>query len=456
MAQSLTEKLIELCTRPVPQGVRERAARHLLDWLACALVGSTSAQGAAFAKYASAHQSGERSCFAVISQPCAPIQAAFLNGGLGNIFEMDDVHRASILHAGDVVIPAALAAAQSKNASAATLLEAIVRGYEVALRIGIAASQSGYSAWYNSGTCGVFGAAAAAGFATGLSTDELADALGQAGMMASGIWQCRIEPTFSKQLATAHAAQSGVIAAQLAGAGFPGAKRILEGELGFFCTYYPEVDPSLTIQPAGSKWKIEEVSFKPWSACRHVHPAIEAALALRDHCPATDIAKITISTYQAAIDFCDNPAPRSDHEARFSLQHCVAISLLRNEPQINDFDASSRADPSVKSLIERISIETDRVLTDQFPNMMGSRLEIVLRDGRSESASIATAKGDPENPMRTDELDAKFLTLVTAAGIGHSVANDLAEAVLGLPNSDGLKQLNKNLANVTRYLALQA
>ncbi|NNF79865.1 MAG: MmgE/PrpD family protein, partial [Rhizobiales bacterium] len=372
MAQSLTEKLIELCTRPVPQGVRERAARHLLDWLGCALVGSTSAQGAAFARYAPNRQAGGHNCFAINSQPCSPTQAAFLNGGLGNIFEMDDVHRASILHAGDVVIPAALAASQAKNASAANLLEAIVRGYEVALRIGITASQGGYSAWYNSGTCGVFGAAAAAGLATELSTDELADALGQAGMMASGIWQCRLEPTFSKQLATAHAAQSGVIAAQLAGAGFPGAKHILEGELGFFKTYYPKADPALTIHPAVSQWKIEEVSFKPWSACRHTHPVIEAALALRNRCPATDIAKITISTYQAAIDFCDNPAAQSDHEARFSLQHCVAVSLLRNEPQISDFDACSRADPSVKSLIERMSIEVDSALSDQFPSMMGS------------------------------------------------------------------------------------
>ncbi|NNF76944.1 MAG: hypothetical protein HKN05_02845, partial [Rhizobiales bacterium] len=100
--------------------------------------------------------------------------------------------------------------------------------------------------------------------------------------------------------------------------------------------------------------------------------------------------------------------------------------------------------------------EVDSALSDQFPSMMGSRLEIALQDGRSESASIATAKGDPENPMRSEELDAKFLTLVTAAGIGHSVANDLAEAVLGLPNSDDLEQLNKNLANVARQLAPQA
>ena len=112
------------------------------------------------------------------------------------------------------------------------MLDAIVRGYEAAIRIGLAAAASGYSAWYNSGTCGVFGAAMAAGCAIGLDRSRLADALGQAGMMASGLWQCRLETTFSKQLATANAAQSGVVAARLAETGFPGARQILEGELG--------------------------------------------------------------------------------------------------------------------------------------------------------------------------------------------------------------------------------
>ena len=210
--------------------------------------------------------------FAIGGPPRSAAEAAFLNGSLGNIFEMDDVHRASILHAGDVVIPAALACAQEENTSPVRLLEAIVGGYEVALRIGTAAAADGYSAWYNSGTCGVFGAAYAAGHLLRLPGAQMIDALGQAGMMASGIWQCRLEPTYSKQLATAHAAQSGVIAARLAAAGFPGAKQILEGELGFFGTYYPLAEASTVLVNADGSWRIHDVSFKPWPACRHTHP----------------------------------------------------------------------------------------------------------------------------------------------------------------------------------------
>ncbi len=456
MAKSLTERLIEHCAQPVPVQVKTRAARHLLDWLGCALVGSTSAPGVALTAYAAAQPAETMACFVVGSAPCSASRAAFSNGGLGNIFEMDDVHRASILHAGDVVIPAALAAAQANKATPGDLLTAIVRGYEIALRIGTAASAGGYSAWYNSGTCGVFGAAMAAGVASDLEADRLADALGQAGMMAAGIWQCRLEPTYSKQLATAHAAQSGVIAAELAKAGFPGAKQILEGELGFFKTYYPDADPDLTLQTSGPGWMIEEVSFKPWSACRHAHPVIEAALTLKDLCPATNISRITINTYAAAIDFCDNPAPQTDHEARFSLQHCVAVCLLRGDPQIADFDQSARADKSIMSLIERCEVAEDKALTDQFPNMMGGHIEICLDDGRTERAAIATAKGDPENPLSTSELDRKFQILAATAGLSQSMIEDVTEAVIGLPHADNLDHLNHCLSDLTKCLAQKA
>ena len=118
--------------------------------------------------------------------------------------------------------------------------------------------------------------------------------------MASGIWQCRFEPTFSKQLATAQAARSGVLAADLAVAGFPGARAILTGPMGFFKNYYPGADTTQMTTPGD--WALLEMSFKPFPACRHTHPAISAALALRDTAKAPN--RIVIETYRAALDFC--------------------------------------------------------------------------------------------------------------------------------------------------------
>ncbi len=452
MSSSLTQQLLGCCDRSVGADIRQRAARHLLDWLGCALIGSTSPAGRAFAIFGYTYPTATGPCLNISGKPCGATEAAFLNGGLGNIYEMDDVHRASILHVGDVVMPAALSVAQETGAAPIDLLDAIVGGYEITLRIGIAASANGYSSWYNSGTCGVFGAAYAAGKLYGLTDDQLADALGQAGMLASGIWQCRLEPTFSKQLATSHAAQSGVIAARLGATGFPGAKKILEGELGFFKSYYPASDPSAVLQEADGEWLIREVSFKPWPACRHAHPAIEAARAAATEIGPEQIASVTVDTYTAALDFCDNADPQSDHEARFSLQHCVAVSLLRGEPQLRDSEQEARDDRAISALRKRIHLREDSDLSNAFPAMMGSRISVELADGTMIERAVETAKGDPENPMTCDELDAKFLRLAAASGIDENDAVAAMTAILNLPDTPDLDQLNTSLAKITAAL----
>ena len=379
-----------------------------------------------------------------------------MNGGLGNIFELDDVHRTAILHAGDVVVPAALAAAQRHGADGPALLDAIIRGYETAIRIGSAAASNGYSAWYNSGTCGVFGAAMTAGSILNLGPGHLADALGQAGMQASGIWQCRLEPTFSKQLATAHAARAGLVSAQLAKTGFAGARHILEGELGFFEAYYPRADRTMVLAAPDAPWKISEVSFKPWPACRHAHPAIEAALALRDATAPDRIARITISTYDAAIDFCDDPDPKSDHDARFSLQHCVAAALLRGVPELDDFRSAARADQAIADLRQVTSLVPDTEFSRRFPEAYGARIEIEFADAPKAIETVITAKGDPENPMSSTDLETKFTTLARQAGVQRALAGETPGLVSSLAGGATLEHFGRHLARLSENLDTKA
>ena len=267
---TIAQHLVDMIGRPVPEHLLDRAAIHVLDWLACAVLGTTAPAGERLLRYGMHQCDGCCSTLGAGSRTAET--AAFINGGLGNIFEMDDVHRTSIVHPGDTVIPAALALAQRENASGAAFLAAVVRGYEAAIRVGAAAGTGHYRYWYNTATCGVFGAAVAATSLMRAAPGEMVDAIGQAGMQAAGLWQCRLEPTFSKQLATARAAQSGVIAADLAVTGFPGPAEIFEGELGFFAATCPGADPADIVGIGSLDWRIEEVSFKPWSACRHATP----------------------------------------------------------------------------------------------------------------------------------------------------------------------------------------
>lgn len=433
MSKSLTETLAKILARPIDREARAQVCLHIVDWLGCAVLGATSPAGSALLSYGRAAPDGP--CFALGAGRKSAEVAAFVNGGLGNIFEMDDLHRTSIVHPGDVVIPAALAVAERVGATGPILLDAILRGYEAAIRVGEAAGTGHYEYWYNTATCGVFGAAAAAASVMGLDRPLIVDALGQAGMQAAGLWQCRLEPTFSKQLATARAAQSGVIAADLAAIGFPGAKAILEGDLGFFAATCPGSDPRAVVQNAHAPWRIHDTSFKPWSACRHAHPVIEAGLVLHGRGGDRSIEQISIETYRDAVEFCDNQEPTTPHEARFSLQHCAAVALAKGRAALADFSPSAIADDTLTALRRRVSVHIDATMTAAFPSRYGALVTVTYANGSRQEHLVETAKGDPENPMTEAEIGAKFHTLMSAASVANKAAESLWQQTLKLPES---------------------
>ncbi len=444
-AQSLTGALLRLLERPITLADRERAALHLLDWIGCAFLGRTAPAGRALAQWAAAGASGPCTAWGAGSREASV--AALLNGGLGNLFELDDVHRQSILHPGDTVVPAALAAAQREGGSGTDLLEALIQGYEVAIRIGAAAGPTHYRHWYSTATCGVYGAALACARVLSLGHAQQLDALGQAGMMSAGLWQCRQEPTFSKQLATGRSAQSGLLAADLARIGFPGARQILEGSHGFFAACCEQPDRDALIAGADGPWKIHEVSFKPWPACRHVHPAIEAALALREQgLDAGQVETLSIYTYADALAFADCPEPGTDHEARFSLQHAVAVACWRGDMGLQDSAASARSDPRLAQLRARVRVHEDPELTRAYPGRFGARLVARTTGGSDLVAEVRTAKGDPENPLTVLELQAKALRLMREAGLSDSMAQQVVGCTLALTRGGSLQDLTEALA----------
>lgn len=448
MSASVSEQLTRLLERPVETTTQARARLHVIDWLSCAALGATAPAGQALLAYGRSKETAAKSCSTIGAGRRSAETAAFVNGGLGNIFEMDDLHRTSIVHPGDVVVPAALAVADREAVTGTALLVAVVRGYEAAIRIGAAAGTGHYAHWYNTATCGVFGAAAAAASVLGLAAPQIVDALGQAGMQAAGLWQCRLEPTHSKQLATARAAQSGIIAADLAATGFPGPKQILEGPRGFFAATCPGGDPQSVVTEPDALWHLHDVSFKPWPACRHAHPVIEAGLALRARGANARPREIKVSTYAEAVSFCDDPDPTTPHAARFSLQHCVALALLKGAPGLQDFTPAAIAEPPVAALRSKVTVCADPRMTEAFPMRYGAAVSVIYDDGARDEAVVEAAKGDPENPMDENEILDKSHTLLTAAGMARPVINDIHSAALDLPSAASVARLSDLLDGI--------
>lgn len=453
LTSSLTRGLARLLARPVDPVTRSRAAAHVLDWLGCAVIGATEPAGCRLLRHAATAPAGR--CSVVGGRGAAePGRAAFCNGGLGNILEMDDIHRVSILHPGPVVVPAALAAAEWAEASAEGFLDAVIRGYEAQIRIGSAVGPGHYAKWHNTSTCGPFGAAAAVGSVMGLDEDRMVWALGNAGTQSSGFWRCRHEPVMTKQLHTARASQAGCDAAALASMGFTGPEFVLEGEQGFFDAMCPDPAPERILADGDGPWKVWETSFKPWPACRHVHAAIDAALLIRArHAPRPeDIASIRVRTYADARRFCDCAGPTTTLEAKFSFQHSVAVVLLKGEPGLGDYGPTEITGSGNSALRGRISVEVSDAFEDRYPTHYGSGVDLRLGNGQELSADVPDALGDPENPLAEEQVAAKALCLMAAAGVPGPAASTIADAVLSLGSGTGLARFSELVAGLSSLI----
>lgn len=440
---SLTDGLTSLLQRDVAPALHARAALHVLDWLGCAVIGAAGETGRKVAAYGAMLGAGPATALGA-GRLAAPA-AAFVNGAYGNVLEMDDIHRTAVLHPGPVVVPAALAVAQQQGAASGAFLDAVVRGYEAMIRIGRATGPGHYRQWHPTATCGAFGAAAAAASLLGLDRQQTVWALGNAGTQAAGPWQCRLEGVDSKQLHTAHAAQAGTTAAMLAAKGFSGPSQILEGELGFFAGLCPDGEPAAVLAGPDDDWQITRTSFKPWPACRHAHPTIDAALALRAQLPPGEIAAVVVRSYGDALRYCDNAEPETPLQAKFSLQHCAAAVLLDGPPALESFEPPALAAPRTVALRRQVRLEAAAPFDGAYPRHYGAGVEVVLADGTVKSAAVADAWGDPENPMTPTAVEDKARMLMSAAGLDAARIDALVAAALALADGGGLETMTGEL-----------
>ena len=415
--QSVLQSLVERLARPVDERSCRRAASHVLDWLGSAALGSRMVAAQGFGNITARGASGPCQTFGKGRRDWW--HALQLNAAVGNLLEMDDLHRSSILHPGPIIIPAAIVVAETVGATATQLLAAIVRGYEATIRIGRALGPSHYVHFHNTSTAGAFGAAAAAADLLSLDRNQTAWALANAGSRTGGLWQMRHEPCETKSLHTAQAAQTGVQAAWLAQVGVRGPIALLEGKQGLFAAMAAGSDAQNVLSGIADDWLIHEVSFKPWPACRHAHSTIDAALALRVRILAEarieDIAAIEVSTYQSAVDFCDLAHPETELQAKFSLQHCAATVLLNGRPWFEHFAVENLSRLNLVALRHKVRVNVSPSLSARFPAHYGAHIRVTLADGRALEHDQPDAWGDPELPLSDAEIIHKSCLLLTDA-----------------------------------------
>lgn len=417
-SKTLTQGLIKLIReKPVATADLEKTALFTLDAIANMIAGRNTEPGRKLLEWGAGRMgdTGRR---------------AFVMGGLTHILEVDDVHRASVVHTGAVTVPAVFAMAAGSDIPGETILRAVLYGFESTSRVGMAVGPAHYRVWHNTATCGPYGSGMAAATILGLDDEQAMYALGNAGTQSGGVWEFLKTGAMSKHLHAGRAAEAGVVAAELAALGFTGPPAILEGPTGFFMAACPDPDPGAILRDPLAPWQVHATSIKPWPSCRHTHPAIDASLALAGQVDLSSVSVIDVATYAAALDVCDRPVANTDYEAKFSLQHSVAVALQRGKMDFAAFGNEARVDAA--PLAAKVRLLVADPYATSYPVSWGAGITVEMTDGTRVESVTTECKGDPEAALSADEMIAKARDLMRYAGVNDSAR--IIDGVLDLAN----------------------
>jgi 2-methylcitrate dehydratase PrpD len=455
-AAALARFCSQLRWAELPDDVHERTRELVLDLLGVALRGSCEASSQPPIELAR-DQPGPASVIgSAITSSAA--WAALANGTSAHALELDDVTTESSLHPGVAVIPAALAVAEAQQASPSAFLEAVVAGYELAIRVGNALNPaSAYARGFHpTGVAGVFGAAGASGRLLGLDATALTNAFGIAGTLAAGSLEYLADGAWTKRLNAGWAAHGGVVAANLARAGFTGPATVFEGRLGLLHAYSDAPLPERLLADLGDPFQVMSVSIKPYACCRYNHGLIDCMLQLRaEHAfDPSDVDAIRLGVLSGGALLVADPieqkrTPTNIVDAQFSAPFAAAVALVRGGAGLDVFSLANVRDPLVRSLMARTDCYADPSLDADYPRRWPAAAEVRLRDGRSYSIRVEYATGEPEAPVSTAALVRKFTSL-TGPVLGEARAAELAQLVLALDgdNPGDLSRLGEALRTV--------
>ena len=445
IAGTLAEKLCRVDFSDFPVSTIHKAKLHLLDTIGAGLAGSASLETQRAWQGLGLGMDAGRSAVWGMPHVVSARTAGFINGVSAHALELDDSGGCD--HSGAVVVPAAFAILPqvTEYVSGRRLLTAILMGYEVGRRV--LEAMGGYEThnglgWHSTGTCGVFGAAAAVGLLLDLDASRLEQALGISCSFAGGTWAFIHDGSQTKKLHPGRAAEGGVIAALLAASEFTGPAKVFDADAwgSFFKTFSPgRSDPSLLTEGFGETWRLDRCSIKPYATCRGTHSAIDAIRQLRAAygIAADQIAGVEIAMSGFQFGMCGGKTIASRAQAQMSLPFAVAAELQFGKVGPAELEESVWSSPLVAHWLARIVVGIDPGLADEDE----PAVTLVTNAGRRHTMTMAFPYGSPANPLPDDQLIAKFRDLagmVLAKAQIEKIENaildiDLVADVRGLP-----------------------
>jgi len=436
---TISERLakgILACTPADYAGTRAVTNRLLLDIAGLCL----AARSQTYVAAALASLDGDGQCTVIgFPRKLTAEGAAFVNGIASHGEDFDDTYEGGPVHAGVVIIPALLAAAERHQLSGADLLRGVAVGLEVMCRLCKVAPMRVHKAGFHpTAVFGVMGAVAGIGAALRLSEEEFVNAFGIAGSMAGGLIEYLADGSWTKRMHPGWAAQSGYRAVRLAQGGFVGPRTVFEGHHGLFHGFANTLDGKFEemMDGFGKQWLCTTIAFKPYACGTMSHPYIDCGREFRArNIDPEQIATIEAETAEGIVHRLWEPlamkqSPPNGYAAKFSTPYAIAAGILKGDAGLGEYDEDVVKDPAMTRLAGKVSYIIDPA--NPYPNQFTGHLRVTLKNGEVYEHRQGYFKGGAEHPLSDEDIQRKFVANCLYGGLTAAQAQQMAGVMAGL------------------------
>lgn len=415
----------------LPQSVRQRLSIHLLDTIGAWIAGGVTDEGKMLARLAS----GPNEALPLFGRQ--PLDRVALAVATTRLTEVDDIHMPSCTTPSSVVVPTALAVASHlQRRDAKSFAHGLRAGYEAMTRLGVAISGPNilhrgiWPTYLAAPMC----AAAIVSQLLGLTAEKTANALGIALTMTCGT-PGRSVGASPRWLLLGMAARAGCASALAAAEGYAGDRNLLDGDW-MLRTHGIECDPVQLVAEVHGEGAVSALSLKPYCAAKQTIAAIDAFRNLLDQgISPDDISTLLVAVPPAYAEMIGHRNADSGRVARItSAAYQLALAAYRPNELENVARPNFAADPEIAAFMNRVKVIPDKMLEQHYPQRWPARVEVSLKNGRTETNLVLDARGDPRCSSDFD-VRAKFHRLADPA-IGKPAACELAEACLAATEDD--------------------
>lgn len=440
LTQELASWVSELKFDDLPTDVLGAIRRCLIDFSACVLGGSQSIMGAIAGRSGMAWGGTPESSVAGSPARVAAQNAAWVNSTLANALDFDDTLHG---HPGATTFPVALALGEREDASGEDFVAAVAAGYEIAVRslVSMQPMVPRFEGQWDLGTLQTYGAAAAAGRILRFSGRDIETLFGLASATAP-VPLPRKErelqgPRSMVKSAYGWASMAAVMAADLVAAGFSGPNAAFDGTMGFWRMLEDDSGGSRLTDNLGEDWAVLKAEFKPFMACRFLHPAIQAFQEILDseHPQDEEIKSISVHSYRMLGDeYHFRSRPESVIDAQFSLPYLLATMAVFGELGLGSYEQETLSNERILSLADRVEFVIDDEYDSAFPDKYGARVAVKMGSGYKVSRGVDHPHGSADSPLSDSELVRKFRKLAQPV-LSQENASSLLSLIKALPST---------------------